>query len=73
MTTSCSVTIILDEFKDMDLEVANKELQKTLKFYYKYLSKEMKSVCDKIEGTVEEKGYTIITVSSTLVKGVKEK
>lgn len=71
--TNCSVTIILDEYKDMDLEVANTELKKNLKFYYKHLSKEMKEVCDKIEGIVEEKGYTVITVSSSLVKGVKEK
>lgn len=73
MTASCSVTIILDEFKDMDLTVANRELEKNLKFYHKHMPKEMKGVFDKVKGTVEEKGYTVVTVSSLLVKGVIEK
>ena len=33
----------------------------------------MKGVFDKVKGTVEEKGYTVVTVSSLLVKGVTEK
>ena len=67
--TNCSIRIQLDDYIDMDIDAANEDLMKTLKFYLKHLPKEMKGFADKIEGTVEEKGYTMITVSASLVKG----
>lgn len=66
---NCSVRIQLAEYESMDVDVANEDLNKTLRFYFKHLPKELKGFVDKIEGTVEEKGYTMVTVSSSLVKG----
>ena len=69
--SNCSVSLRLFEYSDIENEIANKELNKTLKFYFKHLPKELKSFCDKIVGTVEENGNIIITVSKSLVKEVK--
>ena len=66
-----SVRVCLKDYKDMNLDVANEDLNKLLKFYLKHLPKDFKGFCEKIEGTVEEKGYTVLTVSKSLVKEEK--
>lgn len=69
VTANCSVRVLLEDYEDMDINVANDDLSKTLKFYLKHLPKDLKGFVDKIEGTVEEKGYTMLTVFASLVKG----
>lgn len=68
-----SVRVCLSDYKDMNLDVANEDLNKILKFYLKHLPKDFKGYCEKIEGTVEEKGYTVLTVSKSLVREEKKK
>jgi hypothetical protein len=73
ITANCSVRVQLEEYESMDVDAANDDLGKTLRFYLKHLPKELKGFVEKIEGTVEEKGYTILSVSASLVKGEDER
>lgn len=62
-----SVSFFSKEYSDIELSVANQELNSTLKFYLKHLPIEYKGFCDKIDGTVKESGVLNIVVSKNIV------
>lgn len=64
----CILNVKLDEFSEMDIDLANTELGKLLKFYQKHLPKDFKHSCDKITGKVEKNGTTVIHITKSMVK-----
>lgn len=63
----CSISAQLSDYVGLKKEIATEELQKTLRFYHKHMIKELKNKYDKLEGTVDEKGVSTITVSKNMV------
>lgn len=70
VTANYTATFKSSDYINMDVEVAEVELNKTLKFYHKHLPKELKKCLDKIVGSVSEKGFISVTVSKSLVSEV---
>jgi hypothetical protein len=67
----CILNVKLDEFSEMDIDLANTEMLKLLKFYQKHLPKELKKYCDKITGKVEKNGVTVIHIMKSMLKVVE--
>ena len=65
---NCLMNDYLVDYKDMEAEIANFELSKTLKFYDKTMPKELKSLYDRIEGKVDKRGLSTIVICKSLVK-----
>ena len=72
VTLSCSATFYLEEFKDMNKEVAKKEFLKNVKFYQKHLPKGLKEIEVETQGDVDDKGQITLTLSSQMIKGGSE-
>lgn len=63
-----SLKLVLPEYIDMNIDVANKELDKTIKFYLKALPDDLKKFYKTVKGVVEDKGVIILTVTHSMVK-----
>ena len=67
-----TATCKLNEYNKLEINLAQQELKKTLKFYHKNMPKQFRSMCSKIEGNVDEKGNTTIIVSKNLLASGKK-
>lgn len=67
VTANYTATFKSSDYRNMEIDVAEVELNKTLKFYHKHLPKELKKYLDNIVGSVSEKGILNVTVSKSLV------
>lgn len=70
ITANYTATFKSSDYRNMEIDVAEVELNKTLKFYQKHLPKELKKYLDTITGSVSEKGILNVTVSKSLVSEV---
>lgn len=64
---TCIISVKLSDYADMDIELANVELNKLLKFYQRHLPKELKGYCESITGKVEKNGMSVIQISKSMV------
>lgn len=71
MNLTYTASFIHSDYKDMEEEIAEKELNKTLKFYYKHLQKEYKEMCDGVSGFISDNGNVNVVVSRLLVQEEK--
>ena len=67
VTETCIISVKLHDFADMNIELANTELSKLLKFYQRHLPKELKGYCESITGKVEKNGMSVIQISKSMV------
>ena len=65
---NCLMNDYLTDYKDMEENIANFELSKTLRFYDKTMPKELKGNYDKIIGKVDKRGLSTIIICKSMVK-----
>jgi len=71
MTLTCTATFSHSDYENMEMEIAERELNKTLKFYYKHLQKEYRDLCDGVTGFISDNGNVNVVVSRLLVQEEK--
>lgn len=68
VTATYTATFYSSDYVDISIDLAERELNQTLRYYQRHLPKELKLEMDEILGSVSDKGLISISVKKSLLK-----